>query len=122
MELIKLRGRTNYIPAATNVGVYRYRNGFCTLVDTGLDNTTGRKILEVLGDDNLKVKYIVNTHAHPDHFGANNFIKENHTGTLMVASAKEKLFMENSALDTIIFHGAAPMPGMSTVMKTAIQL
>ena len=47
-----------------------------------------------------------------------NFIKENHTGTLMVASAKEKLFMENSALDTIIFHGAAPMPGMSTrIMK-----
>ena len=68
MELVKLRGHTYYIPGATNVGVYRYKNGFCTLVDTGLDKTTGKKILEVLDDNNLKVKYIINTHGHPDHF------------------------------------------------------
>ena len=73
----KTEGRTYYISSATNVGVYRYRNGLCTLIDTGLDNTTGRKITQVLENNNLKVKYIVNTHAHPDHFGANNFIKEN---------------------------------------------
>ena len=28
MELVKLRGHTYYIPGATNVGVYRYKNGF----------------------------------------------------------------------------------------------
>lgn len=113
MELIKLRGRTYYIPGATNVGVYRYRNGFCTLVDTGLDNTTGRKILEVLEDNNLKVKYIINTHAHPDHFGANNYIRENHLGALVVASSKEKPHMENSSLEGMMLYGATPMPGLS---------
>lgn len=114
MELIKLRGRTYYIPGATNVGVYRYRNGMCTLVDTGLDNSTGRKITEVLEDNNLKVKYIVNTHAHPDHFGANNFIKESYPGAVAAASHKEKLFMENSYLEGIVLYGAATMPGLST--------
>lgn len=114
MELIKLRGRTYYISSATNVGVYRYRNGLCALIDTGLDNTTGRKITQVLENNNLKVKYIVNTHAHPDHFGANNFIKEKYPGALIVASCKERIFMENSILEGIVFYGASPMHGLST--------
>jgi len=114
MELKKLRGRTYYIPGATNVGVYRYRNGLCTLVDTGLYNATGRKIIDVLEDNNLKVKYIINTHAHPDHFGANNFIKEKYPGAFIAASGKERIFMENCLLEQIVFYGASPMPGLST--------
>lgn len=114
MELKKLRGRTYYIPGATNVGVYRYKNGLCTLVDTGLNNTSGRKITEVLEDNNLKVKYIINTHGHPDHFGANNFIKEKYPGAIILASGKERLFMENSFLEQILLYGASPMPGLST--------
>lgn len=114
MELTKLRGRTYYIPGATNVGVYRYRNGLCTLIDTGLTNTDGRKIIEVLENNNLKIKYIINTHAHPDHFGANNFIKERYPGALTAASSKEKLFMENSFLEQTMLYGASPMPGLST--------
>jgi len=113
MELIKLRGRTYYIPGPTNVGVYRYRNGLCTLVDTGINNTVGRKIIEILEENNLKVKYIINTHAHPDHFGANNFIKEKYPGVQILASYKEKLFMENSFLEQTMLFGASPMPGLS---------
>ena len=114
MRLIKLRGRTYYISGATNVGLYRYRNGFCSLVDTGLDNITGRKILKVLENNNLKVKYIINTHAHPDHFGANNVIKECYPGVFTVASHRERLFMENSYLESIVLYGASTMPGLST--------
>jgi len=113
LELIKLTGHTNYIPGATNAGVYRYRNGLCTLVDTGIDNTAGKRILEALAAEKLKVKYIVNTHAHPDHFGADDYIKENHTGTLIAASKGEKLFMENNSLEGMLFYGASPMPGLS---------
>mgnify|MGYP000085167276 FL=1 len=114
MELIKLRGRTYYIPGATNVGVYRYRNGLCTLIDTGLHNTDGRKIIEVLENNNLKIKYIINTHSHPDHYGANNFIKEKCPGALVAASSKARLFIENSSLEQTMFYGASPMPGLST--------
>jgi len=113
MELIKLRGRTYYIPGATNVGVYRYRNGMCNLVDTGINNTAGRKIIELLEDNNLKLKYIINTHAHPDHFGGNNYIKEKYPGVQIIASYKEKLFMENSFLEQTMLYGASPMPELS---------
>jgi len=126
MELKKIRGRTYYIPAATNVGVYRYRNGLCTLVDTGINNTAGRKIIELLEDNNLKIKYIINTHAHPDHFGANNFIKEKYPGVQILTSYKEKLFMENSFLEQTVLYGAAAMPGLSArILKaqdTAVDL
>ncbi|HHW03708.1 MAG TPA: MBL fold metallo-hydrolase [Thermoanaerobacterales bacterium] len=113
MELIKLRGHTYYIPGATNIGVYRYKSGFCMLVDSGIDNTAGKRVLEALDSEKLKVKYIVNTHAHPDHFGADNFIRENHTGTLIATSKVERLFMENNSLEGIVFYGASPMPGLS---------
>jgi glyoxylase-like metal-dependent hydrolase (beta-lactamase superfamily II) len=119
MELIKLKGHTNYIPGATNVGVYRYKNGFCTLIDTGIDNTVGKRILETLDKEKLKVKYIVNTHAHPDHFGADDYIKENHTGTLIAASRVEKLFMENNSLEGTVFYGASPMQGLSAKVVKA---
>jgi glyoxylase-like metal-dependent hydrolase (beta-lactamase superfamily II) len=126
MELKKIRGRTYYIPAATNVGVYRYRNSLCTLVDTGINNTAGRKIIELLEDNNLKIKYIINTHAHPDHFGANNFIKEKYPGVQILTSYKEKLFMENSFLEQTVLYGAAAMPGLSArILKaqdTAVDL
>lgn len=114
MELTKLRGRTYYIQAPTNIGVYRYKNGLCALIDTGLDNTTGRKLLETLDENGLKVKYILNTHAHPDHFGADNFIKENQPASIIGASPLEKVFMENSNMENVILYGAAPMPGLST--------
>ncbi|WP_422443560.1 MBL fold metallo-hydrolase [Thermoanaerobacterium sp. DL9XJH110] len=113
MELIKLRGHTYYIHSATNVGVYRYRNGFCTLIDSGIDNTAGKHLLEVLEAEKLKVKYIVNTHAHPDHFGADDYIRQNHTGTRIAASKREKLFMENNSFEGMVFYGASPIPGLS---------
>ena len=113
VELTKLRGRTYYIPGSTNVGVYRYRNGFCTLVDSGIDNTKGKRILDIIELNKLKVKYLINTHAHPDHFNANNYIKENHPGTLIASSSWEKLFMENSSLEGMMLYGATPMPGFT---------
>jgi glyoxylase-like metal-dependent hydrolase (beta-lactamase superfamily II) len=36
----------------------------------------GDRILSVLTESNLEVKYIVNTHGHPDHVGANKSLKE----------------------------------------------
>ncbi len=113
MELVKIKGRSYYIPGATNVGVYRFKNGFCAIVDSGIDNTAGKRVIETLEAENLKVKYVINTHAHPDHIGANEFIKQNHTGTLIAASPKERIFMENSSLAGTVFYGASPMPGLS---------
>lgn len=109
MELNKLKGNTYFIDAPTNIGVYVFKNKFCLLVDSGLDNSAARKIDDILKKNGLHPKYIINTHAHTDHYGGNHYFKENYTGNLVYTSEKESIYMKNSELfSTILFSSNAP--------------
>ena len=44
------------------------------VIDPGSD---GEKILRTIKDLNLKIQYIINTHAHIDHIEANEYLKNN---------------------------------------------
>lgn len=98
MELTKIKGNTFFINAPTNIGVFSYKNKNCLLVDTGINNTAARKIDNVLVENRLHVKNIINTHSHIDHCGGNNYFRSNYTGCLVYASYKEKIYMENLEL------------------------
>ncbi len=43
------------------------------IIDPGAD---AEKILKIVKEKNLNIKYIINTHAHIDHIGANKYLKE----------------------------------------------
>ncbi len=43
------------------------------VIDPGAD---GKHILRVVEDEGIKIKYIINTHGHIDHVGANAVVKE----------------------------------------------
>ena len=116
MELVKIKGQTYYIPGPTNVGVYSFRNGFCALIDSGADNGAGKKVIEVLEQHNLKVKYILHTHNHPDHCGADHYIRSVHTGTLICASPLSKIFLENTQLQPFSIYGSAPLRDLNGKM------
>lgn len=106
MNLNKLKGSTYYIDAPTNIGVYAFKNKFCLLIDSGINNSGARKIDDLLKKSNLHPKYIINTHNHLDHSGGNHYFKENYTGTTVYTSKKEKLYMENpELLGNMIFSG-----------------
>lgn len=122
MELVKLRGRTYCIPNVTNVGVYRFKNGYCLLVDSGIDNTTARKVVRVLEREGLRVKYIVNTHSHPDHTGANLQIKEIHPGAIIATSEFEKIFVENNSVAGMMLYGASPLPVLTSKLIKAKEM
>jgi glyoxylase-like metal-dependent hydrolase (beta-lactamase superfamily II) len=97
-----------YIAGGVNIGVIR--NGEeVLLVDTGLDKDSGRKTLRALEDEGLKIKAIINTHSHADHFGGNAYLVRS-TGAKVYASSVEAGIIQNPLLEPVyLFHGAYPI-------------
>ncbi|MDI6600717.1 MAG: MBL fold metallo-hydrolase [Thermoanaerobacteraceae bacterium] len=116
MDIIKINGHSSYIPGNTNVGVYTYKNGYCLLVDSGINNTAGRRISEVLEGSGLKPKYMVNTHAHTDHYGGNRVLKELYPGLSFFVSPMESVFMKVNELESYSLYGANPYRKMKDEM------
>jgi len=97
-----------YIPGAVNIGVIR-NGGDALLIDTGLDKENGRKTLRILEEQGLKLKAIINTHSHADHFGGNTYLKRN-TEAQVYAPSIESGIIQNPLLEPIyLFHGAIPI-------------
>ncbi|MHB1653721.1 MAG: MBL fold metallo-hydrolase [Desulfitobacteriaceae bacterium] len=107
--LQKINGHTYYYPGPTNIGVVRYKNGMALLVDVGIDSTAGRALAQVVEGEGLKPKYVILTHAHPDHFGAVKWLKEQFTGLLRYASEEEALYMKFNRLEGQALYGASPL-------------
>lgn len=64
----------------------------------------GEEILKVVGDNNLKVKYIINTHGHMDHIGANAEIKEA-TGAKILIHHDDRNLLTSPVKNLAIFCG-----------------
>lgn len=109
MMLNKIKGSSYYIDAPTNIGVYVFKNKNCLLVDSGINSTQAKKIDEVLIQNDLHPKYIINTHSHIDHCGGNLYFKNNYPGVLIYTSQSEKLFMDNPLLHSYAQYSANPI-------------
>lgn len=59
------------------------------IIDPGADE---KKILDNINKNNLDVKYILNTHAHPDHIGGCFFIKEKTKALILLHKDDSKMF------------------------------
>ncbi|MBA7693693.1 Hydroxyacylglutathione hydrolase GloC [subsurface metagenome] len=64
----------------------------------------GEEILKVIKDDNLKVIYIINTHGHIDHIGANAEIKEA-TGAKILIHEDDRNLLSSPVKNLAIFLG-----------------
>jgi glyoxylase-like metal-dependent hydrolase (beta-lactamase superfamily II) len=117
MKLNKINGNTYYIDAPTNVGVYKFKNKNCLIVDSGLNNTAAKKLDDILASNNLHPKYIINTHSHLDHCGGNLYFKKNYPGIIVYSSIKEKLFMENEDLHPSILSSSYPIKALNKINK-----
>ncbi len=106
-ELIKLGKKTYYIKGFTNIGIYVLDNNEVCLIDCGLSNM-GPIILDILKENNWKLKYIINTHSHADHTGSNNYLLQN-TNAKLIASKIERVFLRNSKLDIGFLYGGYPL-------------
>ena len=102
--------RVGFVPGGTNVGIIRHNDGTVTLVDSGLNDTTARKVLRQVRDDmGAEVASIINTHGHADHFGANAFVHKR-TSCEVWAPPIESAVIANPILQpALLFGGASPM-------------
>ncbi len=98
MEFINIKGNTFYIKGGTNSGLYVFNDKSALLIDSGLNGSRPRRISKVLRENNIKLKYIINTHEHNDHYGSCNEFKEYFDDIEIMSSEYAKLYIEHPEL------------------------
>lgn len=113
MAVIELRPRVAVVPGGVNIGVLRNGQGQIVLVDTGLNETSGKKVLKAVREEiGGEVVAILTTHAHADHFGANATVVKR-TGARVYAPAFDEAVLRYPLLQPVsLFAGADPLDTM----------
>ena len=94
MNLINISGNTFYIRGGTNTGLYLFNDNSALIIDPGLSGARPNKIIKMLDERNIELKYIINTHEHNDHFGACSQFKEYYKDVQILSSEEAKLYIE----------------------------
>ncbi len=94
-------------PVSSNVYLIDAKN--LTIVDTGIGFNMGGLLREIRSDgfELKKIKFIINTHGHPDHIGGNTRIVRSSGATVMMHKADAKTLDKLSMLPIQI-----PLPRM----------
>ena len=98
MKLQKVLGNTYFVKGGTNTGVYLFENDEALLIDPGLSGLRPKKMIEMFEDEKIKIKYIINTHEHEDHFGGCGQLKLANPDVKILSSEDAKLFIEKTEL------------------------
>jgi glyoxylase-like metal-dependent hydrolase (beta-lactamase superfamily II) len=106
MELKQVAANTHVIEGPTNLGVYVEGND-AFLIDSGNDESAGRKVLKLLDGRGWKLKSILNTHSNADHIGGNAFLQKR-TGCRIAATRNEAPMIADPSLEPLFLWGAAP--------------
>ncbi len=96
MSLNQITKNVFYIDDATNIGVIRINDqNDVLLVDTGLNDSKGKRIVKLLLKNNMNIKYIINTHMHADHLGGNHIIQKMIPDVKIFSTRQEMSVVEN---------------------------
>lgn len=90
-----IKGNTYYIGGGTNSGIYKFEDGSVLLIDPGVYGKRQEKIIKILEEENLKLRYIINTHEHEDHVGGIYQLRERFPDVEILSSEKSRIYIEN---------------------------
>lgn len=110
MELRKVTENTYYIPGPTNLGLF-VEDKKAILIDSGNDESAGRKVLRLLEEKGWKLSKIINTHSNADHIGGNAYLQKK-TGCDILATALESIFIQEPSLEPCFLWGAFPFKAL----------
>ncbi len=106
MELTRLGERTFYVAGPANVGGVILENGRVALIDSGIDEKYATRLFELLSDYRFKVAYILNTHAHADHIGGNNFFATRCNCRIFAAKLEAPTIRQPLIQSAVLFAGS----------------
>jgi glyoxylase-like metal-dependent hydrolase (beta-lactamase superfamily II) len=101
------------VPGAVNSAVLEHE-GRAVLIDTGADRDAGKRLVRGLRERSWRLEAIVTTHAHADHVGGHAAVLRQ-LDVPVYAPAIEAELMRAPSLEPIyLFHGAAPLPELTS--------
>jgi glyoxylase-like metal-dependent hydrolase (beta-lactamase superfamily II) len=109
LEPILLAGSTYLFRGPTNIGLFARSGEGAVLIDSGLDDDAGRKLLRSCEGLGFRISLIANTHSNADHCGGNAFIQAR-TDCRIAAPRLEAAFIEHPALEPSLLWGGYPPP------------
>lgn len=114
-KLVHVKGNTYYLDGAAKIGIIKNeKDPFQSIVvDTGLDDDAGRRLMKILQENGMGIGSIINTHSHADHCGGNHIIKDR-TGCDIYAPAFEKGIIECPELEPFYLYSAYPLKELDT--------
>jgi glyoxylase-like metal-dependent hydrolase (beta-lactamase superfamily II) len=107
--------RVGLVPGGVNVGVVRGDSGAAIMIDTGINETNGKKALKSIREElGADVQAIVTTHGHADHFGANAAVVSR-TNAEVYAPTIDDVFLRYPIMQpSLLFGGGDPLDGLRT--------
>ena len=106
-KLSHITGNSYAFEGAVNIGMYHRGNGKCTLIDTGIDDDGGKRIINLLKVEKLEIDSIINTHSHADHIGGNSIIQKR-LNCDIYATKIEGAIIENPIIEPLYLFSSTP--------------
>ncbi|HEW63763.1 MBL fold metallo-hydrolase [Fervidicoccus fontis] len=103
----------------TNVLIVTNDNKEAIIVDTGIDEDSGRKIAKFLNQNSLTPVAIINSHSHADHIGGNSYLEKKFK-IQSYSTKNECAFIENPLLEPLYLYEAFP-PESLTIKTLAAE-
>lgn len=118
MKLNNIKGNTHWIRGGTNTGIYVFEDNTVLLIDPGISGSRQEKIIKLLDENNLQLRYIFLTHEHEDHVGGITQLRKKYIDVTVISTNKAKILIENPDLymDSII-GGRRPQELMDVIYK-----
>ncbi|MFV0467244.1 MAG: MBL fold metallo-hydrolase [Lachnospiraceae bacterium] len=106
-ELIQVAENSYYIQSPAKIGLVRLTEKDVCLIDSGNDKDAGRKVRQILEENNWSLKMICNTHSNADHIGGNQYLQKQ-TGCMIYAPGIECDFTRHPSLEPSFLYGGFP--------------